>query len=489
MTADASPTSAAFGRNDSRARVTSAERGRCARQGRADSRQNPSQTRFLSHDLIELRVDVGGTSPNVEVRTTWLDAQGHVPGGEMHRSRIGQQTMVFPSPSPAIGIPVAGAHCYPRPEARANTTRPPGTGTRSRGKIKKQWSKLTDDPRAPWPPPSLVGSVRSMKDLQEYSDTRSSIVPRSTSGSTLVVYAAIATNLAIAATKFAVAMLSGSSALLSEAIHSLVDTGNELLLLIGLRRSRRTPDEAFPFGYGRELYFWSFIVAILLFGLGGGMAFYEGLVHLLHPEPMKSALWAYTVIGAAAVFETISFMVARREIRRRGTAQSLWQGVRRSKDPSVFIVILEDSAALIGLGVAFAGVFFSHQFEQPLIDGIASCIIGIVLGGVALILAYETRGLLIGESARTETVRLIREAVCSDTCVIRARAPLTMHLGPDEILLNMEVEFRQGIDAQQQIAAIERLKSTIRARFPSVKHIFIEPAFLPDFEDPRPRRT
>jgi hypothetical protein len=133
MTADASPTSAAFGRNDSRARVTSAERGRCARQGRADSRQNPSQTRFLSHDLIELRVDVGGTSPNVEVRTTWLDAQGHVPGGEMHRSRIGQQTMVFPSPSPAIGIPVAGAHCYPQPEACANTNQTAGNWNQVKG--------------------------------------------------------------------------------------------------------------------------------------------------------------------------------------------------------------------------------------------------------------------------------------------------------------------------------------------------------------------
>ena len=314
-------------------------------------------------------------------------------------------------------------------------------------------------------------------------------MPSPASGSTLVVYAAIAANLAIAATKFAVAALSGSSALLSEAIHSLVDTGNELLLLIGLRRSKRDPDEAFPFGYGRELYFWSFVVAILLFGLGGGMAFYEGLLHLLHPEPLKAALWAYVVIGAAAVFETISFTVARREIRRRGTARTLWQGVHRSKDPSVFIVILEDSAALIGLGVAFAGVFLSHQLDEPRIDGIASCIIGILLGCVALILAYETRGLLIGESARTETVRLIRKAVCDDACVARARAPLTMHLGPDEILLNMEVEFRQGIGAEEQISAIERLKHTLRSRFPSVKHIFIEPAFLADFEDPRGRRT
>jgi len=295
------------------------------------------------------------------------------------------------------------------------------------------------------------------------------------SGSSLVVYAAIATNFAIAATKFAVAALSGSSAVLSEAIHSLVDTGNQALLLVGLRRSQRKPDADFPFGYGRELYFWSLIVAILLFGLGGGMAFYEGLGHVLHPEPMKSGFWAYIVIGAAAVFEGISFTVARREILRRGASGSLWQRIRRSKDPSVFIVILEDSAALIGLAVAFAGVLFSHLLKMPFIDGVASCVIGVVLSAVALILASETRGLLIGESARTDTVRRIRDTVCESAFVTNAHAPLTMHLGPDEILLNMEVEFRKGLGAEEQNAAIESLKRTIRHRFPLVKRIFIEP--------------
>ena len=189
---------------------------------------------------------------------------------------------------------------------------------------------------------------------------------RTSSSSRVVVYAAAAANLGIATTKFVAAGASGSSAMLSEAIHSLVDTGNELLLLLGLRRSERAADEQFPFGYGKELYFWSLIVAILLFGVGGGMAFYEGVTHLLHPQPLENPLWAYVVIVVAMAFEGTSFVVALRELQRRPGPKKLLQKVHRSKDPSVFAVLIEDFAALLGLLVAFVGVFVGALVEQPI---------------------------------------------------------------------------------------------------------------------------
>lgn len=294
------------------------------------------------------------------------------------------------------------------------------------------------------------------------------------SRSTRVVYAAIAANLAIATTKFVVATLSGSSAILSESVHSLVDTANQLLLLVGLKGSRRPPDEQFPFGYGRELYFWSLVVAILLFGAGGGVALYEGITHVIHPRPMDDAFWAYIVIGVAAIFEGSSFMVARHEIRKRWGEGSLWRHVHRSKDPSVFIVVLEDGAALIGLSIALAGVFLSQLLQQPRIDGVASVLIGIVLGIVAVALAYETRGLLIGESATTETVLSIRQLASQDAAVRDVHAPLTMHLGPEEVLLNLEVQFKAGASAQEQVQAVQRIERVIRDHHPTVKRIFIE---------------
>jgi cation diffusion facilitator family transporter len=220
--------------------------------------------------------------------------------------------------------------------------------------------------------------------------------------SRLVVYGALAGNLAIAATKFVVAGITGSSAMLSEAIHSTVDTGNSLLLLVGMARSKRAPDVDHPFGYGKELYFWSLIVAVLIFGVGGGISAYEGVLHMLHPEPMQDPTWNYTVLGAAAVFEGLSFSIALHAVLQQKGDKPLWQALHDSKDPTTFTVVAEDSAALLGLAIAALGVFCSHWLDMPVLDGAASVLIGVLLAAVATLLIHESRGLLIGEGVDRE---------------------------------------------------------------------------------------
>jgi cation diffusion facilitator family transporter len=306
-----------------------------------------------------------------------------------------------------------------------------------------------------------------MRSSQEHSTP---VVSRSKK----VVYAATAANLGIATTKFIAAGMSGSSAMLSEAIHSVIDTGNQLLLLFGLNRSQRPPDVTHPFGHGKELYFWSLIVAVLLFGVGGGMALYEGIEHTLRPRPLESPFWAYVVLAVAAVFESFSFSVAVRELMRRRGPRTLWLRVHRSKDPSVYTTFYEDLAALAGLVVAFCGVFLGHRYNAPYFDAIASMVIGVILCVVALTLVYESSGLLIGESASSETIESVCRIVESDRAVRTARTPLTMHLGPLDILLNLDVEFEPGISAGEQVAAVARIEDAIRQRHPSIKRIFIE---------------
>jgi cation diffusion facilitator family transporter len=297
---------------------------------------------------------------------------------------------------------------------------------------------------------------------------------KATATSRRVVYAAILANLSIAATKFFAAAMTGSSAMLSEAIHSVVDTGNQLLLLLGLKRSQRPADEQFPFGYGKELYFWSLIVAILLFGVGGGMAVYEGFTHLLHPEPLADAFWAYVVLGASAVFEGTSFTIAVRALRKRPGTGALWLRVHRSKDPSVFTVLFEDLAALLGIVTAFVGVLVSHLMNNPAVDGIASIVIGLILAAAAVALAYESRGLLLGESASPEIVASVRQIATSDPAVRDVSALLTMHMGPQDVLLNLEVVLKPSLSAQEQLAAVARIEKIIRSHHQAIKRIFIE---------------
>jgi cation diffusion facilitator family transporter len=294
------------------------------------------------------------------------------------------------------------------------------------------------------------------------------------SGSKKVIFAALIGNTLISITKFAAAFITGSSAMLSEGIHSLVDTGNQGLLLYGIARSKRPADEAFPFGHGKEVYFWSFIVAILIFALGGGISIYEGIKHLEHPEPIANPVINYAVLGLAMVFEGGAWMFAFREFSRAKGKWGYFEAVRRAKDPSIFVVLFEDTAAMLGLIVAFAGVALTQITGHYLFDGLASIIIGLILVGTAVWLAYETKGLLIGESADQAVVRGIRAMARDNPAVDCVNEVLTMHMGPDFVLLNMSVDFRDNISADEVERAISSMDRMIKARFPQVNRVFIE---------------
>ena len=288
------------------------------------------------------------------------------------------------------------------------------------------------------------------------------------------IFAAIGANFAIAITKFVAAALSGSSAMLSEGIHSLADTGNELLLLLGIHMSQKPADANHPFGRGKELYFWTLIVAMMIFTVGGGISIYQGVTHLLNLKPLKDPTWDYVVLGFSVVFEGFSWKVAFTELLATKGEKNFWEAVRTSKDPIVFTVLFEDSAALLGLVVAFVGIFLGHQFHNPAFDGIGSIVIGIILAVVAIVLAYESKGLLIGESADIETVNNIRRLAADEPAVERVMRTLTMHLGPDEVLLNLEIHFYIQLSSEEVALAVSRLEETIRTHHPEVKHIFIE---------------
>jgi cation diffusion facilitator family transporter len=306
-------------------------------------------------------------------------------------------------------------------------------------------------------------------------DQVSVAMARSSSESALVVYAAIAANFAIAIAKFVAAAVTGSSAMFSEGIHSVIDTGNEGLLLLGLKRSKKPPDEQHPFGYGKELYFWSLIVAILLFGIGGGLSVYEGVVHIRRPEELRDPIWNYVVLAVALVAEGCSWWIAIRKLLQDRTSKvNVFRAFRRSKDPTVFVVVGEDTAALLGILVAAAGVYLSHQLRAPWIDGAASIVIGLILAAVAVMLVYESRALIVGEAADPILVSDVHAIVARDPAVLRTRPPLTMQMAPDEVLLNMDIQFRRDLSADALIAAIDRIEAAIRKQHPSVSRIFLE---------------
>ncbi|MFN7949669.1 MAG: cation diffusion facilitator family transporter [Blastocatellia bacterium] len=292
------------------------------------------------------------------------------------------------------------------------------------------------------------------------------------------IYAAMFGNLAIAVTKFAAAFFSGSSAMTAEAIHSLVDTGNEVLLLYGLRQSRQLPDQAHPFGYGREIYFWSFVVAVLIFALGGGMSVYEGITHLIHPHPVEDARMNFIVLGLAAVFEGISWYYGWRAFRTVKGRQTILEAAHTSKDPTSFLVVFEDSAALLGLLIAFVGVWLGQQFDRPYFDGAASITIGLVLSLMAVFLAWESKGLLIGEGVDRATRERILSLAASDQAVERVDHALTMYLGPHDILLTLEVRFRDNLTSEQIRTAVQRLAQRIREEYPDIHRIFFESTAL-----------
>jgi cation diffusion facilitator family transporter len=293
-------------------------------------------------------------------------------------------------------------------------------------------------------------------------------------GSKRVIFAALIGNGLIAVTKFAAAVITGSSAMLSEGIHSLVDTGNQVLLLYGLRRASLPADRRFPFGHGKEVYFWSFVVAILIFGVGAGVSIYEGVRHLLHPEPLRNVMINYIVLGAAMVFEGIAWSFALVEFRRAKGDRGYLEAVRLGKDPTLFVVLFEDSAAMLGLLVAFVGVFLAHETGLLIFDGIASLVIGAILAVTAAWLAFETKGLLIGESAGRQVVEGIRNMVLAFPEVQQVNELLTMHMGPEYVLLNVSVKFDDDATALEIEETVARLDREIKSAYPEVKRVFVE---------------
>lgn len=290
----------------------------------------------------------------------------------------------------------------------------------------------------------------------------------------IAVYGAIVANALIAVTKFAAAAFTGSSAMISEGIHSVVDTGNQSLLLLGTHLSKKPADEMHPFGHGKELYFWGLIVAVILFGLGGGISLYEGIAHLQHPTELGDPTWNYVVLGIAFVVESIAFAIALRELFHVKGKEDFWSAVRTSKNPAIFVVLFEDFAALGGLVIAALGIFLGHTFQNPYLDGIASILIGVLLASVAVFLAYESRKLLLGESADKQTVQNIRSIAEQDSNVVSVKQPYTMHFGPNQILLNLSIQFEKSLNGRELAKTVDRLEKRIQEEYPEVKHIFIE---------------
>jgi len=289
-----------------------------------------------------------------------------------------------------------------------------------------------------------------------------------------VIYAALIGNSLIAVCKFVAAAVTGSSAMLSEGVHSVVDSGNQLLLLYGIRRSQRRPDRSHPFGYGMELYFWTFVVAIVIFAVGAGISFYEGVRHISHPEPIERPIWNYAVLLLSMVFEAVAWVIAYRAFNKERSGAPFLKAIRQSKDPTVFTVLFEDSAALLGLVVAFAGVAGSHLFELFWLDGLASIAIGFVLASVAILLAIESKGLLIGESADPKVTNSLRDLISGNQHVDVINELLTMHLGPNDILLNVSIDFFDGISSEDVELAISDIEREIKRTHPSIRRVFIE---------------
>lgn len=294
------------------------------------------------------------------------------------------------------------------------------------------------------------------------------------SSSKKVIVAALIGNAIISLAKFTAATITGSSAMLSEGVHSVVDTGNQVLLLYGLRQAQKPPDELFPFGHGKEVYFWSFVVAILIFGLGAGISIYGGIAQILNPHVIENPMVNYLVLGFALVVESAAWYMAFKEFRLRKGNMGYLEAVRRSKDPSVFLILFEDSAAMLGLLIAAVGVYMSASLGYLWLDGVASICIGLVLAGTATWLAIETKGLLIGERANLDIVDGIRTISSTYDKVHRVHEVLTMHMGPEFILVNISVKFADTATAVEIESTIEEIDLAIKTAYPLVKRIFVE---------------
>ena len=288
------------------------------------------------------------------------------------------------------------------------------------------------------------------------------------------VIAAIAGNLAIAICKFVAAAFSGSAAMLSEAIHSLVDTGNGALMLVGMHRSKKPPDPEHPFGFSHELYFWTLMVGVLIFGLGGGMSILTGVMHIRSGEGIEDVGWNYAVLAIAAVFEGVSWWFGWKAFRGEMHGRGILETIRETKDPTTFSVLLEDSAALLGLVVAFFGIYFGNLLGVPWLDGAASIVIGILLCAVAAIMVNESRALIVGEGVSKATLEGIRRVICADPAIETVRRLRTLYFGPDDVMLVMEMKMRDDAEVGDVREATARVKKAIREKYPKIRRIYFD---------------
>jgi cation diffusion facilitator family transporter len=289
------------------------------------------------------------------------------------------------------------------------------------------------------------------------------------------IYSALIANLLIAITKFIAGVIGRSGSMISEGIHSLVDTANELLLLLGLHRARKEPDKTHPFGYGKELYFWSFIVSIMIFGLGGGLSIYQGILHIREPEPPGDPTMSYIVLGLSIIFEGSSLIIALKEFNATRGDQTWWDAVVKSKDPSTFLVMFEDSAAVAGLFIVGICMFLNHLYNIPVLDGVASLLVGLILVAVSAILARESRSLLMGEGISSESRVKITALAERDSAVLKVMHMLSTYQSPDEIILMLIVAFKEDLDTQQINEAIDRIRDCIKQEFSLVRFVLVQP--------------
>lgn len=294
-------------------------------------------------------------------------------------------------------------------------------------------------------------------------------------GSKLFIYVALAADIGIAITKFVAASFTGSSAMISEGIHSVIDSVNQLLLLWGIKRSKKRADAKRPFGYGRELYFWSFVVSLLLFTVGGCISFYEGLIRFKRPDVAEDQTWNYIVLSISFVFTAITATITFKKFNKQRGDLGFFEAIRQSKDPSLFIVLLGDLGDLIGLLIAFVGVYLGHLFHNPYYDGAASMVIGVFLILISMLLVRESRSLLMGESISTKTIRKIISLAEADEAIIKIKKHFSIYMAPDEVVLQLLAVFKKDLTTNEITAAIKRIIEKIQKEFPRIKQIFIEP--------------
>nr|WP_294790908.1 cation diffusion facilitator family transporter [uncultured Mucilaginibacter sp.] len=299
------------------------------------------------------------------------------------------------------------------------------------------------------------------------------------------IYSALIANLLIAVTKFVAGAVSNSSAMIAEGVHSVVDTINQLLLLLGIRLSKKRPDKYHPLGYGKELYFWSFVVSIMIFGLGGGISIYQGVLHILNPIEQGDPFWSYVVLSLSIIFEGSSLIIAAKEFNRLRNGQTWWDAIVNSKDPSTFLVLFEDAAAVVGLLIVMICLWLSHHFNKPFIDGIASLLVGLLLVFVSMILARESRSLLMGEGIRKKTKARIKIIVEDDEAVLRLMHLLSTYQSPEEVLLMLIVAFKPDQNTAKINDAIDRIRAKIKAEFNLIKFVIIQPEVYEGRINPR----